>query len=326
MTAAAQRQPFDRAQAEPFLQAIWCGLPGVFETRSGIEGLRSRFHTTVGEAVVASDLAVEQGLNAYAALASRREPGNGRKDNLGATRVLWCESDWKTEADALAHRAARARFPLAPSIEVQSSPHGVHLYWILVEPVDLTTPAPIERLEAVLRGLCSALGGDPSTFDATRILRVPGTVNVPNARKRKAGRVTTSCSLISLDKKRVYSLDDFANVERHGARLLRRNRLVPDYAAHPWAGDLPESVRERMSGSATLRLLLSKPFSELGYPSPSEADWSLATALLESGAGPGDAEHALRWRQAHLDRRPKSLDYFRRTVRNAQARVGGAHG
>lgn len=46
-----------------------------------------------------------------------------------------------------------------------------------------------EEVEAVNKGLIAAFGGDASTANVDRLLRVPGTRNYPNAAKRARGRV-----------------------------------------------------------------------------------------------------------------------------------------
>lgn len=89
-----------------------------------------------------------------------------------------------------------------------------------------------------------------------------------------------------------------------------------------WSGELPDTVQLAAQADATVRLLLRKAHRELGYPSPSEADFALACTLLEAGFETGDVEAALRWRHARTEPRPKSLDYFPRTVANAREAVG----
>jgi hypothetical protein len=46
-----------------------------------------------------------------------------------------------------------------------------------------------EEVEAVNKGLITAFGGDASTANVDRLLRVPGTLNYPNGAKRARGRV-----------------------------------------------------------------------------------------------------------------------------------------
>lgn len=99
-------------------------------------------------------------------------------------------------------------------------------------------------------------------------------------------------------------------------------RVAGHQGPRPWSGELPETVRAAAQADATVRLTLRKPHHELGYPSPSEADFALACGLLERGVAHGDVEAALRWRHARTEPRPKSLDYFPRTVANAREAVG----
>ena len=58
-----------------------------------------------------------------------------------------------------------------PSLVVESSPGRFHSYWSLTEPVP---PADGERLN---RQLAVTLGADPSGWDTTQLLRVPGSFN-----------------------------------------------------------------------------------------------------------------------------------------------------
>jgi len=102
----------------------------------------------------------------------------------------------------------------------------------------------------------------------------------------------------------------------------QRGERSETHAPRPWDGALPESVEALAATDATTRLTLHKRHPDLGLPSPSEADWTLACRLVELGVGEGDVEAALRWRHVHTEPRPKSLDYFPRTARNAAARAG----
>jgi hypothetical protein len=94
----------------------------------------------------------------------------GRREDIAPTPLLWADCD---TPDAI---AALARFRPAPTMIVASgsgeAPHpNAHAYWAL------TSALPIDQLENANRRLAAALGADPKCADATRILRVPGTLN-----------------------------------------------------------------------------------------------------------------------------------------------------
>ena len=78
-------------------------------------------------------------------------------------------------------------------------------FWKLKEP----TP-DLARVERINADLARKLGGD-KCHNIDRIMRLPGTINVPNAKKRKAGRVPTLAYVVEdeTDWSRTYSLDDF---------------------------------------------------------------------------------------------------------------------
>ncbi len=76
--------------------------------------------------------------------------------------------------------------PIAPATFVLDSGGGYQPFWQI--PAMPATPENIALVEAQGRGIAVALGGD-NTFDANRIMRLPGTVNLPDAKKRERGRV-----------------------------------------------------------------------------------------------------------------------------------------
>jgi hypothetical protein len=68
-----------------------------------------------------------------------------------------------------------------PPTLIIDSGGGLQAFW------RLDGPASIAVVEAVNRGLAERLGGD-SCQNIDRLMRLPGTVNYPNAKKRAAGR------------------------------------------------------------------------------------------------------------------------------------------
>ena len=69
-------------------------------------------------------------------------------------------------------------FPLPPTAVVCSG-NGYHGYWHLLVPC-----LDFELAEILNGALTLRLGGDPSTFNVDRVLRVPGTMNLQMQRNR----------------------------------------------------------------------------------------------------------------------------------------------
>ena len=99
----------------------------------------------------------------YVGCAPRTRRRGGR-DAVERAFVLWADCDGEHAVDAL------ERFEPRPSIVIASgSGRNCHAYWPLTEPL---AASEIERAN---HRLAHALGADPASADAARILRVPGT-------------------------------------------------------------------------------------------------------------------------------------------------------
>lgn len=87
---------------------------------------------------------------------------------------------------------------------------GVHAYWKLREPMVIDgEPSKCSEAERYNIQIITEFGGDGPTFNIDRILRLPGTINRPDKKKKEKGRVTCLSSLVSHDPKAVYDLSDF---------------------------------------------------------------------------------------------------------------------
>ena len=96
----------------------------------------------------------------------------GTKDAVHACRVIWVDLDQVMPEEA----AFRWQKVLPdPSLLVDSG-HGVHAYWLLDEPWDVSTVKSLQEFEGLLQGLYADLGAD-ATQDVSRLLRLPGFVN-----------------------------------------------------------------------------------------------------------------------------------------------------
>jgi hypothetical protein len=124
--------------------------------------------------------------------------------------------------------AALRAYHLAPTFIVDSG-NGLHAYWRLDQPVMLDTPAAVEAVEARNRALARAVGGDPAVHNIDRMLRLPGTTNLPTDRKRKCGFTAAPTAVIEATDAAyplsAFPMDDGADTRTngHGAGLIKAN-------------------------------------------------------------------------------------------------------
>jgi hypothetical protein len=89
---------------------------------------------------------------------------HGGRDAVARAFVLWADCDGEHAVDAL------EQFEPQPSIVIASgSGRNCHAYWPLTEPL------PAGEIERANHRLAHALGADPASADAARILRLPAT-------------------------------------------------------------------------------------------------------------------------------------------------------
>lgn len=141
--------------------------------------------------------------NVYAGVLPRRGQTRHAPD-VAAAGYLWCEIDGKADgpegAGELLISATKNSLP-TPSMVVNSG-GGLHIYWPLSTPFELSCGDDIKRFNALLLRLAYAMGGlqwdkdrfgsytgkakpvdterayaDPVCADVARILRIPGTRN-----------------------------------------------------------------------------------------------------------------------------------------------------
>jgi putative DNA primase/helicase len=171
----------------------------------------------------------------------------------------------ETPADGKArYRAALATFRPPPSAIVDSG-NGLQGLWRLAQPIELneTTKDIAKDIEARGKALLIALGGKPGTQNFDRLLRLPGTINLPNATKRAAGRVQCLATV----------------VEMNGALCTPEQLPMPAARGRPrsagtgTSSELPQQLR------IMLHLTGEQP---AGYPSRSELFWAFINAALRA--------------------------------------------
>lgn len=123
------------------------------------------------------------------------KPFNGavkpKKDDISLAVSLFVDIDPPPGVglhEARAAILARLRAHLIPPSVIVFSGGGYQAFWRLAEPVPLNgNAANIAAVEARSRKLAADLGGD-HVKNVDRLMRLPGTLNVPDAKKIAKGR------------------------------------------------------------------------------------------------------------------------------------------
>ena len=212
-----------------YLDVLMGGAPSdsFVEMRSRVRdtGMVARFFPRAEADRLARAVAERaQGTDVYVGCA----PRSCRRGDKQAIREVW--TLW-VECDGAESAAAAQRLAPAPALVIASgSGDNVHAYWPLREPL-----GPREAEVANLR-LATAVGADLACFDATRILRPPGTWNHKHSPPRpvrvvshSAGRRFCADEVVS----RVRHVDTADVEQRWRPRANRHERHDPLLAISP---------------------------------------------------------------------------------------------
>lgn len=164
------------------------------------------------------------------------------------------------------------------------------------------------------------------THDCCRLMRLPGTINRPNAKKRKAGREPRLASVIEYHAQREYALGDEleAAPSKNGAPTAGQVEVqldgVPPFLAS--LDELPAAVTPRA------RMLIVQgcdPDEPDKYASRSEVTFAVACGMVRGGCTDEqiaavllDPEFAI---SAHTREQKRPLDYAARQIKNARDAV-----
>jgi P4 family phage/plasmid primase-like protien len=164
-----------------------------------------------------------------------------------------------------------------------------------------------------------------SCHDCSRVMRLPGTINRPNEKKRKAGRTPRLASVIEYHKDRVYPLGEFTAAPRRDAVPTTGQAEVHLEGVPPFLAsldELPPGVSQRT------RMLIVQgcdPDEPDKYASRSEVTFAVACGMVRAGCDDQtiaavllDPEWAI---SAHTRAQPRSLDYAARQIKKARDAV-----
>jgi hypothetical protein len=200
---------------------------------------------------------------------------------------------------------------------------GLQALWRLSNPKRLRTSKGIERAKAVNRFLVRALGGDDKCINPSHLLRLPGTVNFPDARKRARGRVVAPARL-------VWESEAACPVEAFGP--------LPEPADAPAKGliepaaidGLQEIVDEHHLSARLVEIIENGRLAEPKQDDDSRSAWlfDYCCQMVRRGvpreviaAIALDAQYGI---SESVVERDDALRYISHTIVNAEKRVGSA--
>jgi len=157
-----------------------------------------------------------------------------------------------------------ASFEYEPTFTIDSG-NGLQFLWELEKLVQISNDDDIADIEARNHALALALGADPVTRNVDRILRVPGSINYPNERKREIGRRKCRAQYLERNGNAVYRLSDFP---KH-VEAPKEKRKATEQGGNT---ELPANLRT---------LLLTK--NRGGYPSRHELVFAFVTSAIRAG-------------------------------------------
>lgn len=248
---------------------------GMIEIRTFPKGQvpTSNFFESCSDAAVFAYGLYIQGRDVYYGVNPRTGLG-GKKENVQYLCTFHAEIDYgvdghkkestytKYEEALVAIRA----FNPAPSIVIHSG-GGFHVYWLIEEPIRVSDIG-LDVLEAINKELSLQIGGDKGTHDLSRLLRVPGSSNNKISDNPRPVRLITN-------NHQKFTFEDF--IEFIPTELLQPKKTIStggvDIDKLPVSDRIKNLIRHGNDGT---------------YPSRSEADMAVATALVNKGIG--DAE------------------------------------
>ncbi|KQS82491.1 hypothetical protein ASG32_23295 [Methylobacterium sp. Leaf361] len=246
------------------------------------------------------------------------------------------------ERERLWHQALDWRQRQEASAVIDSG-GGYQGVWLLRESLP-ATPQTIAAAEAQARGFALLNGGD-NTHDVSHLFRMPGTVNLPNAKKRARKRVPAPVLGKVYDPRRLHTLDHLAilappitaraaTARAATARAATAAKLNFDLSAAWEAVGAPERLDpelvERLTRARAARPQLDKCLAAEAMPGDRSArDYAVAAAVIQAGISePADvaaiiAAYSPDKFEAEAEARDdgRAEYYLRKTVANALARV-----
>lgn len=151
------------------------------------------------------------GFGCYFGVCTRRKgAASGAKENCVEAVAIWVDIDaLKEQIPGETVLSTLAYLPHPPSIVVNSG-GGIHAYWMLEEPVDVSTEKGRDAIEEANRRLAMVLAGDLQCAEVARIMRIPGTHNSKDRTKAVYDGLPALCEVIE-DNGGVHDLETLSD-------------------------------------------------------------------------------------------------------------------
>lgn len=253
-----------------------------------------------------------------------------KKTDIRAARAVHVDVDPRVGEDPAEEKARALKvlreYKPAPTVIIDSG-NGAQGFWLLDGEKDTPDDAAREDVERRNLQIETLLQAD-ACHNIDRIMRLPGTVNVPGAKKRAKGCVPVLASVVEVDWTRLYRLDAFTAAPRGvapaGAPVTGGRATV---TATPAMGldlnTLPPGVSDRIRAMIVQG---TDPDDPGRYGSRSEAYWAVICAMVRADCTDEqmlgvslDRDYKI---SGHVLDQPKPEDYARKQI--AKARVEAA--
>jgi hypothetical protein len=244
------------------------------------------------------------------------------KADIAAVEYLLADLDpneGESPTDAKSRYLAQlsSAFEPKPTVIVDSG-NGVQCLWRLSERITLPTEAAevIADVEARSAAVMLRLGAKPGTQNIDRILRLPGTRNLPNKKKRDAGRVACPTALIEFNDAS-YPLSAFpptaTDANKQSQRQPEQKRAAVDVDALP----ISDRMRNLIRG-------IDDP--DYSYASRSERVMAVLVAMAAEGCTDDQMAAVMLDKSLpigdHVREQPKVFNYLTRQIGQARAKAG----
>ena len=162
-----------------------------------------------------------------------------------------------------------------PPTLIVDSGGGYQAWWQLAEPLP-ATPANVALIEGIGRAIQTRYGGD-AVWDVARIMRLPGTINVPSPDKAAQGRTPALASVIEGSTGIPVTIEALRAWAPPTATRAAKDKKLPaiDMDAMPDADsyeELPHDLRSRFEAACSKHAVLSRLWD--GHPALNQKDES----------------------------------------------------